>query len=129
MATIIAQSTEKALEASLQAGRHALTSGEPVEAGGGDEGPAPHDFLLAGLGACTTMTLRLYAERKGWDLQHVEVQVDGAHDGEEYRIHRTIRLTGALDAEQRERLLQIANRCPVHRTLSGKINIETALTP
>ena len=119
-------------------GPHQLLADEASAAGGNDEGPDPYEFLLAALGTCTNMTLRVYADRKGWPLQdvhtvlsHVKSYVAGCADCEKPiamvdRIERRITLSGDLSAEQRERLLEIANRCPVHRTLTAKIEILTA---
>jgi putative redox protein len=109
----------------ISIGPHRLPADEGTEVGGGDAGPAPHEFLLAALGACTSMTLKMYADRKQWALKHVEVKLDGAHEGGVFRIQRHIRLEGDLDAEQRARLIEIANKCPVHKTLTGTIAILT----
>jgi uncharacterized OsmC-like protein/pimeloyl-ACP methyl ester carboxylesterase len=118
-------------------GPHRLTADEPVAAGGLDSGPGPYDFLLAGLGACTSMTLRIYAEHKQLPLERVSVTLSHskihAQDCEECetregkidRIERAITLTGALSDEQRARLIEIADKCPVHRTLTSEINIRT----
>jgi uncharacterized OsmC-like protein/alpha/beta superfamily hydrolase len=124
----------------IRAGRHRLVADEPVGVGD-DTGPTPYALLLAALGACTSMTIRMYAERKGWPLEHVSVQL--AHD----RVHaddcrdpvrnpcivdhidRTVELTGALTEQQRDRLLTIAEHCPVHRTLTGEIRVATRLRP
>jgi putative redox protein len=95
--------------------------------GGGDAGPQPHDFLLAALGACTSMTVKMYAERKGWPLRSVEVKLSQAKEGDVHVMKRQVRLEGDLDAEQRTRLLEIANKCPVHKTLTGHLRIETDL--
>ncbi len=103
-----------------------LAADEPKSVGGDDAGPAPHELLLAGLGACTSMTLKMYAERKGWPLERVEVKLNATR-GAAFVIERRIALQGPLDAEQRARLLEIANKCPVHKTLSGQISIESAL--
>ena len=102
---------------------------EPVEAGGLGSGPNPYDLLAAALGACTAMTLRLYAERKGWPLQQAVVRVLHARRGVERRDHfaREIVLEGPLDDAQRTRLLEIADRCPVHRTLEHGSQIITVL--
>ncbi len=120
-------STEDAFRQEIVVGGHHLTGDEPVEAGGTDAGPSPHELLLAALGSCTSMTVRAYARRKGWDLRHVEVRITGERVGEVFQMHRRIQLEGTLDAEQRTRLLEIAGRCPVHRTLTGEVQIESAL--
>ena len=105
-----------------------LTADEPTANGGNDVGPEPHEFLLVGLGACTSMTVKLYADGKGWPLRSVDVTVEGHHDDTRtFLINRTISFEGDLSEEQRHRLLEIANKCPVHRTLTGTIRIETEL--
>jgi putative redox protein len=104
-----------------------LMADEPPESGGDDAGLAPHEWILAGLGACTSMTLKLYADRKGWPLESVEVTVDGATDEAGFVLTRHVHLRGALTEDQRARLLEIANKCPVHRSLTGPIRIETDL--
>jgi len=112
----------------IQIGGHTLAADESVASGGADTGPEPHEFLLAGLGACTSMTVKLYADGKGWPLRSVDVTVEGHHDDTRtFIINRSIVLEGDLTDEQRQRLLEIANKCPVHRTLTGTIRIETAL--
>lgn len=112
----------------LVIGDHHAVADEPVDVGGGDTGPAPDEILLGALGACTAITLRMYAERKKWPLQGVEVQLAYAERGKDRNvIQRTVYLRGPLDAEQRERLLQIANACPVHRILTGAVEVPTAL--
>nr|WP_042186546.1 bifunctional alpha/beta hydrolase/OsmC family protein [Kibdelosporangium sp. MJ126-NF4]CEL17342.1 Bll2902 protein [Kibdelosporangium sp. MJ126-NF4]CTQ91430.1 Bll2902 protein [Kibdelosporangium sp. MJ126-NF4] len=122
----------------ITAGRHTITADEPVPVGN-DSGPTPYDLLLAALGACTSMTLRMYADRKQIPLKHVTVHLHHsrvhAKDCEDCEtktgmvdlIERTIHLVGDLDDDQRQRLLQIADKCPVHRTLQSEIAIRTTL--
>jgi putative redox protein len=125
MAEVIVRTARGAFEQEvIVGGRHRLVADEPVDAGGADHGPAPHDFILAGLGSCTSMTLAMYARRKGWPLEHVEVRLRGEKKPEGYVIECDISMTGPLDAEQREKLLEIASKCPVHRTLVGEIRID-----
>ncbi|MDH3693313.1 MAG: bifunctional alpha/beta hydrolase/OsmC family protein [Gammaproteobacteria bacterium] len=125
----------------MQAGRHAMLADEPHSVGGNDFGPTPYDYVLGGLGSCTAMTLKMYALRKKWPLKRVTVHLNHdkihAHDcecdlegdakGRIDRLQRFIEIEGELDAEQRARLLEIADRCPVHRTLEGDILITTEL--
>jgi len=115
------------------ADRHVFSADEPERRGGRDTGPAPYQLLAAGLGACTAITIRMYAERKGWPLARVSVQVTHEkHDGQSGgldRFARLITLEGPLDEAQRQRLREIADKCPVHRTLSRDNEIETALAP
>lgn len=106
-------------------GSHVLIADEPLDKGGADAGPGPHELLLASLGACTAITLRLYATRKGWPLADVDVQLTGRQEGERFAIDRRLRFRGTLDADQRARLVEIATKCPVHRTLSGTVTIDT----
>jgi len=106
-------------------GGFGLRADEPIDKGGDDTGPEPHEFLLSALGACTAMTLRLYAARKGWPLTNVRVTLNGGPIEGKYAITRHIALEGELDAEQRQRLIEIASKCPVHRTLTGEVQIET----
>ena len=123
----------------IAAGPHSLRADEPVSYGGLNSGPSPYDFVLAGLGACTSMTLRLYAERKNWPLEEVGVRLAHAkihaedcascetESGKIDRIDREIVLRGPLDQTQRKRLLEIADKCPVHRTLESEVNVVTEL--
>lgn len=123
----------------IRVGNHTLRADEPVAAGGLDSGLSPYDLLLAGLGACTAMTVRLYADLKQLPLERVSVELQQAKihaqdctecetkEGKIDRIERVIRLEGALDAAQRAKLLEIANKCPVHRTLHSEVLVQTAL--
>jgi putative redox protein len=114
----------------IEAGSHRLTADEPVAAGGTDTGTTPFAMLLSALGSCTAITLRMYAARKGWPLEGVTVHLThekaapGA-EGPADRIHRTLTLAGSLDDEQRARLVDIANKCPVHKALAGGVAITT----
>jgi putative redox protein len=121
------------------AGTHVFAADEPEKLGGTDTGPGPYDFLLAALGTCTSMTLRLYAEHKGWPaekiavaLRHGRVHAEDCADADEKdckieQIEREIEIGGPLDADQRARMLEIADKCPVHRTLTGDLRIATWL--
>jgi putative redox protein len=115
----------------VEVAEHRLIADEPKENGGDDAGPSPHELLLAALGACSSMTVKLYADRKGWPLTSVDVQVTMAKEkreqGEVTALQRTVRLEGELTGEQRDKLLEIAGKCPVHKTLSGPIEIASRL--
>ena len=117
------------------AGNHLFLVDEPKALGGDDSGPTPYDYLLAALGSCTAMTLSMYANRKGWPLERIAIRLshDRIQETEEgraenpssrfERITCEIELTGEIDATQREKLLEIATKCPVHRTLLGGVQI------
>jgi putative redox protein len=133
----VSETGQGKFQQSITAGRHVLVADEPVSAGGLDSGPSPYDLVLAGLGACTSMTLRLYADRKGLPLERVSVNLRHSRihaqdcetcetrEGRVDRVDRVLTLTGNLDAQQRKSLLEIADKCPVHRTLTSEINIRT----
>lgn len=133
----VSETGEGRFAQTVRVGRHQLRADEPVAYGGKDSGPGPYDYLLAGLGACTAMTIRMYAERKGIPLERVAVRLrhDKIHaqdcadcktrEGRIDRIQREIEFLGDLDAETRARLLEIADKCPVHRTLHSEVLIVT----
>jgi uncharacterized OsmC-like protein len=136
-AVTVAESGRGKLGQTVAVGRHVLAADEPLTAGGQDSGPNPYGYLLGALGSCTAMTLRLYAERKGWPLEQVSVRLRHekiyakdcedceTREGKIDRIERDIQITGPLDAEQRARLMEIADKCPVHRTLHSEIKVVT----
>ena len=127
----------------VQSGRHHMFADEPKSYGGDDTGPSPYDYVAIGLAACTSMTLKMYADRKGWDISPVSVTVDHAkihaadcetcsderkeEGGKVDRFHRTIKLKPGIDGEMAEALLKIADKCPVHRTLHASSDITTSL--
>lgn len=131
---VIVEESGGQLRNRVTAGRHRLLAGEPPSLGGEDSGPSPYQWLAAGLGACTSMTMRLYADRKGWPVSGIRVEVDHSKRGPDEEGHpdvfmRTVHLTGPLNNEQRERLLEIAEKCPVHKTLIGGSDVPTRLAP
>ncbi len=139
---VVVTETGSAYAQRIEVGTHVLTSDEPVASGGSDAGPDPYALLLAALGACTAMTLRMYARQKKWPLENVSVrlsherihardcaQCETRDESRVDRIHSEIVLRGPLSDEQKKRLLEIAGRCPVHRTLGGQKEIVTRLAP
>jgi putative redox protein len=137
---VVVHGRAKGFAQEIAVGGHRLAADEPVAVGGTDTGPSPYDFLLAALGSCTSMTVALYARRKQWPLESVQVRLRHskvhAADCEDCetkaemldRIECEVELVGRLDAEQRARLLDIAKKCPVHRTLTSAITIATRLS-
>ncbi|MCI4646435.1 MAG: bifunctional alpha/beta hydrolase/OsmC family protein [Hyphomonadaceae bacterium] len=134
----VSETGRSAYEVSVRAGAHSMLADEPVSVGGGGAGPDPYDYVAAGLGACTAMTLRMYASRKDWPLEKVSVSVSHekshAEDcaqcekGRKVDVFtRTLHVQGALDDDQRARLVEIAEKCPVHRTLMEPNMIRTHL--
>jgi putative redox protein len=140
-AVVVRETRRGQFQQEVVVGKHRLLADEPVKVGGMDSGPGPYDFLLAGLGACTSMTMRLYADRKQLPLTRTQVRLthnkihaaDCAEcetkEGMVDHIERVITMEGDLDAEQRARLMEIADKCPVHRTLESEINIRTVEAP
>ena len=113
------------LQQVIDIGPHRLLTDAAPASGGEGSGPEPHDLLAAALAACTTLTVNLYAKRKGYALDEVRVAVRHGQEGAAYGLHRTIHYIGALGEDEKARLTEIANHCPVHKTLSGTILITT----
>jgi len=136
---VVVEGSAKGFAQEIAVGGHRLVADEPVSAGGTATGPGPYDLLLSALGSCTSMTVALYARRKKWPLESVRVRLTHAKvyatdcqscetkEGKIDRIEREIELVGSLDEEQRRFLLDVANKCPVHRTLTSEIEIRTRL--
>ncbi len=136
--TQVVVSSDSGLAQEIISGNHRWRADEPAPIGA-DSGPSPYELLLASLGACTSMTLQLYAQRKGWELRHVTVRLQHyrihaedcmdceTKEGFLDRIDREIQLSGNIDEAQKRRLLEIAERCPVHQTLKSEINIRTSI--
>ena len=136
---VVAETREGKFTQAVRAGVHRLIADEPRSFGGDDKGPGPYDYVLAGLGACTSMTVRMYAERKGWPLErvivgmsHKKIHAEDCADcetktGKIDEIERVIAFDGDLDDEQRARLLEIADKCPVHRTLTHEVKIRSTM--
>src|SRR5437667_370373 len=134
---VVRETRNSKFQQTVSVGPHRMLADEPVAAGGEDSGPGPYDFVLAGLGACTSMTMRLYAERKSLPLERVTVTLKHskihAEDCAECetksgmldQIERVIAMEGNLDTEQRKKLMEIADKCPVHRTLTSEVHIVT----
>jgi putative redox protein len=114
------------LEQDVEVRRHHVTADEPKDHGGDDSGPSPQELLAASLASCTAITMEMYAQRKGWDVGDITVDVDyePAQRGSPTRFRMVVELSKELPEEQRERLMQIAAKCPVHRTLEGEVMFE-----
>jgi putative redox protein len=130
-AAIVAETGLGRFQVEARVGSSAFLLDEPVAAGGLGAGPTPYDLLSSALGACTVMTIRLYANRKGWPLSQVRARVAHHRDSLQARdiFTREVSLEGPLDGEQRARLMQIADRCPVHLTLHRGSDVSTTLLP
>jgi uncharacterized OsmC-like protein len=137
--SVVVTGPAKGFRTEVTVGSHHLTVDEPFPVNGTDSGPSPYEFLLAGLGACTAMTLRVYADRRKWPLEradvrlrHRKVHAQDCVDCETKPVRMDVvdlalTLHGALTEEQRTKLLEIANRCPVHQTLGSKIEVNSTL--
>jgi putative redox protein len=115
------------LAQTIESDPHALMTDVSVAEGGDNLAPDPHALLDAALGACTALTLKLYAARKGWPLENADVVITHEETPGHYRLRRAVTLRGPLADDQRARLLEIANKCPIHKVLTGEISIDTVL--
>ncbi len=134
---VIIHGDAKGFAQKIQVGSHHLIADEPLSFGGTDSGASPYDLILAALGSCTSMTIGLYARKRGWPLEEITVSLRHSKihardcddcetkEGKVDRIWRDIHLTGSLTDEQRAKLMEIADKCPVHQTLTSEINIKT----
>lgn len=141
MAEVVVEEEGPRYAQKIRAGRHALRGDEPAETGGGDTGPSPFELLLSALGACKSTTVRMYADRKQWPLRRVAVRLRHrkipaeecadceTKEGKIDFIECDITLDGDLSADQRARLMDIADRCPVHRTLTSEVKIVSRGAP
>jgi putative redox protein len=122
----IARREDGTLRHAVEIGAHKITSDEPEETGGSDAGPSPQELLAASLASCTAVTIEMYANRKGWDIGEVVVDVnyEPAQRGSPTRFEMAVHLPKELPEDQQERLMQIAAKCPVHRTLEGEVMFE-----
>jgi putative redox protein len=137
--SVVVRGTRSGFAQEILAGEHRLVADEPLSAGGTDTGPTPYELLLAALGACTAITVTMYAERKKWPLDGIVVRLSHSKIHAEDcfqcqteagfldRIDREIELAGSLSPDERVRLFEIAEKCPVHRTLTSEINIRSCL--
>jgi uncharacterized OsmC-like protein len=139
MGVVHVQSHKQPYHLTIRARAHEWASDEPRDAGGGDIGPTPYELLLSALGSCTAITVQMYARRKEWPLESVEVELEhervhaedckdcDSKEGQISEIRLKLKLTGALTREQEERILEIAGKCPVKKTLEGEIKIRSRL--
>jgi putative redox protein len=125
----IARRQDGGFKHEIEIGEHEVTADEPEKNGGSDEGPSPQELLAASLASCTAITIEMYAERKGWEIGDIVVDVDyePAQRGSPTKFAMRIRMPKELPEDQRERLMQIAAKCPVHRTLEGEVMFEESV--
>lgn len=126
---VTVQAGQTPWQVNVQARHHHWQIDEPTDLGGSDLAPTPDETLLAALGGCTTITLQMYAARKNWELTSVQVTLELEKLSSGNRIHRQIVVNGQLDDAKKERLLAIANACPVHKLLTQKLEIDTQIDP
>ncbi|MFM8913821.1 MAG: OsmC family protein [Flammeovirgaceae bacterium] len=124
---VIATIGKEGYKTDLTVASHLIVADEPEELGGTNLGPAPGEFLMTSLAACTAITLRMYANRKGWPVESIRVEIDFEKIDNKTIFKREISFVGDLTDDHRARLLQIANACPVHKTLTNPIEIQTNL--
>ncbi len=127
LASAVVTSTPTPWVMDIEARLHRWQADEPEEEGGGDTAATPYENFLAALGSCTNVTVQMYAAKKGWPLESIEVRLSLYREGNESTISRDIELSGALDDSQRQRLLAVANACPVHKVLTQPLHIQTSL--
>lgn len=127
-ATILGKAEDPHYVQEVTAGPHRLKGDEPTERGGGDAGPAPFDYLLAALGTCTSITLRMYAERKGWQLGHVTVKLDYSQEKESASIRREVSVSAQITEEQRARLADIIERTPVTLVIKQGVQMTSSVS-
>lgn len=120
-------SGDKPYAQTIVVGKHTLIADEPASAGGADAGPAPYGLFLAGLAACTSITLRMYADRKGWQIEPIHIDLVMTRDGDVEKIERKIRVADTVTAEQRTRLGEIAEKTPVTKTVKRGTQIVTTI--
>jgi putative redox protein len=125
----IARREGDSLKHEIEIGEHSLVADEPEDVGGDDAGPSPQELLAASLASCTAVTIEMYARRKGWDIGEVVVDVnyEPAQRGSPTKFQMNVKLPADLDPDQQQRIMQIAARCPVHRTLEGEVMFEEKL--
>jgi putative redox protein len=126
-AAIVTKSGPGKYQQVVKVGPHRLVADATTSDGGDDAGPQPHEWVLAALGACTSITVQMYAERKGWPLESVEVSVAGDHVDGAFVLTRHVVFHGPLSDDQAAKLLEIANKCPVHKSLTGPIRVDTVV--
>ncbi len=126
--TVVATIGRDAYATRLETPSHIVMADEPVKDGGKDIGPKPFDFLRMSLASCTAITLRMYADRKEWGVEQIQVTISTEQVGGKTIFHRVIEISGNIDEHQRKRLLQIANACPIHKVLTNPIEVQTLIT-